>query len=238
MALPYTLFDHDAVDLVGDVVEAVRNLFEMLVDLGADDEIHGVGVAMLEKQFLQPDIVEVVDAALQLADLLGDRRQHRDVVADRLHQRQCAADQIGALDNQRSDFAHRRLEGADLEQNDGLGGLLHLVDGIVHRGDQVLDVAAVERGDEGAADRGQHLAGDIVGVVFELIDALAEHRRLVAAAQHVLQRQRALHDGLGMAGKQVEKPLFLGQEIAKPAQHRSYPSFWNGRPRQPVTKLS
>ena len=60
------LFDHDAIDLIGDVVEAVGDLFEMLVDLGADDEIHRVAVAMLEKQFLQPDVVEIVDAALQL----------------------------------------------------------------------------------------------------------------------------------------------------------------------------
>src|SRR5215203_3757533 len=82
------LFDHDTIDLVRHVVEAVGNFFQMLVDLGADDEIHRVGIAVLEVEFLQPDIVEIVDTPLQLADLLGNRRQHRDVVADRLHQRQ------------------------------------------------------------------------------------------------------------------------------------------------------
>ena len=34
------LLDHDAADLVGDVLEAVDDLFEMVVDLGADDESH------------------------------------------------------------------------------------------------------------------------------------------------------------------------------------------------------
>src|ERR1700759_3685646 len=34
------LFDHDRADLVGDVVEAVGDLFKMVVDFGADDEIH------------------------------------------------------------------------------------------------------------------------------------------------------------------------------------------------------
>ncbi len=59
------LFDHDAVDLVGDVVEAVGDLFQVIVDLRADDVVHGVGAAMLEEQLLEPDIVQVVDAALR-----------------------------------------------------------------------------------------------------------------------------------------------------------------------------
>ena len=115
---------------------------------------------------------------------------------------------MGAFDQQLPDLAHRRLERAHLEQDDGFRGLLHLVDGVVHRRDQVLDVAAVERRDEGPAHRGQHFAGDAVGIVFELIDALAEYRGLLAALQHVLQGLSALQDGLGMTREQVEKPLF------------------------------
>src|SRR4051795_8009975 len=44
------LFHHDTVDLVGDVVETVGDLLQMLVDLGADHEVHGVGIAVLEEQ--------------------------------------------------------------------------------------------------------------------------------------------------------------------------------------------
>src|SRR3546814_2896841 len=51
-------------------------------------------------------------------------------------------------------------------------GLLHLVDRIVHRGDQVGDRAAIERGQEGAAHRLQHLARDRVGVMLALDDLL------------------------------------------------------------------
>ena len=58
------------------------------------------------------------------------------------------------------DAAHLGLELGRLEQHDGLRRLLHLVDGVVHPPDQVLDVAAVEGGDEGAADRLDHLARD------------------------------------------------------------------------------
>ena len=157
MALPYTCSMTMRVDLVRDVVEAIGDLFEMVVDLGADDEVHGVGVAVLQKQFLQPDVVEIVDAALELGQFLGDLGQHarhcrRSIACSGSARPTRLAHSTSSV----AHFAHRRLEGAHLEQHHGLGGLLHLVDGVVHGGDQVLDVAAVERGDEGAADRGQH----------------------------------------------------------------------------------
>src|SRR5215510_7005927 len=96
------LFDHDAVDLVGDVVEAVGDLLEVVVDLDADDEIHGIGAAVLEIEFLHADVVEVVDAAFQLAELFRDRRQHRDIVADRLQKRQRLLHQAGAFEDRKS----------------------------------------------------------------------------------------------------------------------------------------
>src|SRR5712672_2545320 len=51
------LFDHDAVDLVRNVVEAISDFLKMIVDLGADDKIHRVCIAVLEKQFLQADVL-------------------------------------------------------------------------------------------------------------------------------------------------------------------------------------
>src|SRR4029078_8534300 len=89
------LLDDDAVDLVRDVVETIGHLLEMVVDLDAHDEVHRIAVAMLEEQLLQSDVMEIVDAALELGQLLGDRGQHGNVRADRLHQRQGAANHIG-----------------------------------------------------------------------------------------------------------------------------------------------
>jgi hypothetical protein len=60
-----------------------------------------------------------------------------------------------------------------LEQADGLHRLVHHVDRIIHRLDQILDVAAVERCDEAAAHGQQHLAGDIVRLVLQRHDARA-----------------------------------------------------------------
>src|SRR5690242_890624 len=109
------LFDHDTVDLVGDVVEAVGDFFEVIVDLNADDEVHGTGVAVFQVKLLHADIVEVVDAAFQLAQFLGDSRQQRDIGADMLQQGQRTGDQTGAFDDQLSHLAHRWLELAHLE---------------------------------------------------------------------------------------------------------------------------
>src|SRR3982074_1486668 len=54
------LFDHDTVDLIRNVVEPIGDFFEMVVDLRADDEIHRVGIAMLEEELFEAHIVEIV----------------------------------------------------------------------------------------------------------------------------------------------------------------------------------
>ena len=87
---------------------------------------------------------------------------------DGAEQRHRLLDQTGGFDDRVAHLPHLRRERAHVEQDDGLGGRLHLIDGIVHRGDQVLDVDAIERRDEGAAHRDQHVAGGIVGIAFAL----------------------------------------------------------------------
>jgi len=158
-----------------------------------------------------------------------------------LQERQGASNEIGAFHQKPAHLPHRRLKASDLEQHHRLRRLLHLVDGVVHRRDQAFDVATVERGDKGAPHRGQHLARDIVGIVLELVDALAVHGGFVAAAQHALQGLRALgYDG-GVTGKKVEEPLLLWQEGSKPTHHTNKTLKARGGPRprnRSVTNLS
>ncbi len=84
----------------------------------------------------------------------------------------------------------------------------------------------------------QHLAGDAVGVILELVDALAEHRRLVAAAQHVLQRQRTLHHRLGVPVKQVKKPAPLWAKRRETSAAWAFSVVQERPPGRPVTELS
>ena len=114
---------------------------------------------------------------------------------------------------------HLRLEAAHLEQRDGLGGLVHLVDGIVQRADQVLDIGAVERRDEGAAHRDQHLPGDFVGLILAPKICL---RQCSTASPPFSRPRSASAPATTMRGvllKEVKEPVLLGHDRLEPAEH-------------------
>src|SRR5579884_3082691 len=90
-------------------------------------------------------VVQVVDAALDLGDLLAQSSEPRRIGADAAQQWDRIFDDSGAVEDRIAHLLHFRRKLAEFEERDRLRSLLHLVDGIVHRGDQVLDVAAVKR---------------------------------------------------------------------------------------------
>ncbi|MNW16930.1 hypothetical protein D3C71_2159500 [compost metagenome] len=69
------------------------------------------------------------------------------------------------LDDFLTHLPHQRVEIGLFEQADGLHRLVHHVDRIVHRLDQILDVTTIERRDEASADSQQHVAGNIVRAI-------------------------------------------------------------------------
>ena len=98
-------------------------------------------------------------------------------------------------------------------------GLMHLVDGVVHRRDEIADVAAVERRDEGAAHGEQRLAGDIIGGVLLPADFLTAGEIALPAVEHSAQRMGARDQRFRMALEQIEEALFARQQRLKPRQH-------------------
>ena len=136
-----------------------------------------------------------------------------------LQQRHALLHQFGAFDDGVGHVLHLRRERGHVEQPDRLGGLLHLVDGVVHRGDQVADVAAVERRDEGAPHRDQHVARDIVGVLLAIHHRLVVAGDRVAAFEHGAQRHGARHHRVRMLREQLEEALFLRHQGVEPTQH-------------------
>ena len=93
----------------------------------------------------------------------------------------------GAFQNGVAHAAHLRLKLAKLEQRDRLRRLLHFVDRVIHRGDQVLDVAAIERGYEDPPHRLQHFARDRVGGCLMFENRLAVPRNLIASIEERAQ---------------------------------------------------
>src|SRR6266567_3525943 len=199
------VIEDDAVDLVGYVVEAVDHFFQMVVDLVADDERHRIGSRVGAVELPQAAVVDVVGAALDLGDALGDAAEAGGLGADRAEQRHRLLDQAGRLDDRIAHLPHLRRERAHLEQ------------------DQVLDVDTIERRDEGAAYRDQHFAGDLVGLPLALHHDSAMRLDGFAAVEHGAQRLGAGTDEMRVPLEHVEEALFPRQQRVKPAQHACHP---------------
>ena len=142
--------------------------------------------------------------------------------------------QVRRLHDDVAHLPHLRLEASDLEQVDDFRGLVHLIDGIVHRGNKVLDVGAIERRDEGTPHRGQDLAGDFVGFGLALENLLAVALDAVAALQQSAQGFGTGDDDSGMPREEVEETLFPGHQRLKPAEHRGLACGWKPNPRSHV----
>jgi hypothetical protein len=172
----------------------------------------------MPEQILEALLVQIVGAAFDAHDLLGDGVEARCVGADLAEQRDRLRDQPGSLDDDAAHLAHQRVERLHLEQFHRLDGLVHHIDRVIHRLDQILDVAAIEGGDEGAPDRKQDLGGDAVGLVFEIDDRLAPAVD-VLAAEKMLKGFGAADHGARMPLEQIEEAILARQQLAKPAQH-------------------
>jgi hypothetical protein len=109
---------------------------------------------------------------------------------------------------------------AHFEQGYAFCGLVHLIDGVIHRCDEILDVAAVERRDEGAAYRSENLARNFVGFGFAREDLPAIMLDAVAVVQQAVQFLGASDHKLCVAREQLEKALFLRHQCLEPAEHR------------------
>src|SRR5579871_1303716 len=133
----HVLDDH-ALKLVGNIIEPVNDLLKVVVDLVSGDEPHRVAAVPLEQR-LQADVMEIIGAPLDLRNLLCDRVDSPRLLADRTQQRDRLFNKQRTFDDGIAHLLHFGREGAYVEQHHGLGGFLHLVDGIIHRGDEVLD---------------------------------------------------------------------------------------------------
>src|SRR6266550_14943 len=218
---PLQVIDDERVDLVRDVLQTVDDFLEMIVDLGADRELHRAAavLAICQEQRLASLIVQFVGALLDAHDLLGQRVESGCVLADVAQQRHRAVHQLRGSQRILAHLLHLRLETAHLEQRDDLRGLVHLVDGVVERADQVLDVGAVERRDEGPAHRDKNLPGDLIGLIFEREDLLTAILDLLAAIQQAAQSLRAGDHQARVLLKQLKELVLLGHYCLEPAEH-------------------
>ena len=91
--------------------------------------------------------------------------------------------------------------------------------------DQVLDVAAVERGDERAAHRLHDVMGNLVGLVFLLDDDAAKTRRVFSALEELGERLGARDQRLSVPLEQVEELVLSGKKFLEPVHHGKFSVF-------------
>src|SRR5258707_675931 len=86
---------------------------------------------------------------------------------------------------------------------------------VVHGGDQLVDLVAVERRDEGLVQQRDRLVGDLVGGALGVVDALRVRLELAEGADHAGELARALDDALGVGVEQVEELALAGHQAAE-----------------------
>src|SRR5690606_34419934 len=129
---------------------------------------------------------------------------------------------LGYVDNLFLHYMLQSVEFRQVEQVNRLDDLVHHVDGIVHRLDQVLDVAAVERSDEGATRGQEHFGSHDVRLLLQLHDPAAIAFNIFTGKQ-AFQRLGTTDDETGVPFEQIEEPIFVWQKLAEPSQHLGVP---------------
>jgi hypothetical protein len=94
-----------------------------------------------------------------------------------------------------------------------------LIDGIVHRRDQVFDIASVKGGDERFSQRGHDLTRYLICFVLASRYLLATAQHIVISLQQGPERLSGSKRYPSMASEEVEESLLFRHQSPKPAQH-------------------
>src|SRR4029453_7744978 len=167
------MLDDDALHGVGDVLEAVERLLELLDDVLPDEHVAGrvLGVEVVE---VGPGpAVEPVAVVLQLVD--GDQGVAKRLLLAAAAVAQAVGGRLGRPVDQPRLLDHRVQRLQNLVQDQHVGGGLDGVEDVVELAGQGVDVLAVERGDEGGVEPRVDGVGQPVALVLGLDQALGLH---------------------------------------------------------------
>src|SRR3954471_22634116 len=93
------LLENDALDFVPDIVETVDHRFEVIIDLLARNEGHGVRFGVLSIELAQAFVVNIVAPAFDLGYPLAQRADPGGFSADVSEQWNGVLHQLGAFPN-------------------------------------------------------------------------------------------------------------------------------------------
>ncbi len=94
-------------------------------------------------------------------------------------------------------------------------GVFQQVEDVVHPGDELVDVVAVDRGDEGFVQQFDGIVGDPVGLLFDAFDGMHADFEVVEAGHELDHLGGALDAQIGMLLEQLKKFSLAGHQTSK-----------------------
>src|SRR4051794_38933107 len=193
------VLDDDALEDVRDLLGGVDRVLEPLVDVLPADHDHRVDAAL--EQRCHPRTRDAVAVVLEPVHL---DRVVRDVA-------EVAQPRHGLVELTRRLVEHvgellGLLEGRlDLVEAEVVGDLLGVVDDIVERGRERVDVLAVDRRDEHLVEAADDVVRDPVALLLADQDVARHAGVLRVAAQHLVEQVGRAHDVAGGLLEEVEE---------------------------------
>src|SRR3954451_12479856 len=208
------VLDDDAFEDVGHALGGVDRLFQALEDVLPADHHHRVDAVVEQRRDrLARDSVAVVLEAVDLDCVVRDvfeAAQPRHRLGDLARGGVQHVSEVLPL-------RHRRL---DLVEPEVVGDLLGVIDHVVERGRQRVDVLAVDRRDEGLVEPPDDVVGDPVPVLLADEDVAGELAALGERDEHVLERARGAQDvAAGLLEEIEDLPVTRGEDAEEP--HRA-----------------
>src|SRR5574338_278519 len=206
MVMASSMLDDDALDHVGDVLAGVDGVLEEAVHVLPLDDVDRVGAIGEEVGNRLPhDAVALVLQAVDLDPVRLDALEALELLE--------RADDLLALqhDDARLLGGGRRRR-VDLVQDAGVGDLLDEVDDVVQAADELVDVLAVERRDEGLRQALADVVADAVAAALRVAQLAGEPLALVVGAEQLLEHPGAGEDVLRVLDEQVEELLLARDE--------------------------
>jgi len=183
------VIDHDAVDLIGHVLEGVGYAFQVPKDFARHRELQRL-LPRLLKGALQSGRVNVVGIAFEPDEPFRQLVKPSSVPAYIAQQRDSLIGRPRRFHDDRNDVLHLGAKLLDFVEVDRTGGGQHFIDGVIHRSDQRCDCTTVERREESLANGRQDVADDIVRDMFAVLDGLESLLGRAAAIGELLQSLR------------------------------------------------
>ena len=127
---------------------------------------------------------------------------------------------FGGGRNQDSDEVERAgANRIDAVENEATGGGVDEVDDVIELAAELVDVFAVEGGDEGLVELGENGVSDLVALMLEGFNNLDLFGYPGVMRQHFEQGLGPVVDVGRLLGKKVEETLFAGQEALQKSRH-------------------